>query len=438
SGYIPAERSLDATPDGLRFAAAAGDHQSDGCRDENGSGHSVSPQQIASGFTARRGTWMARVRLGELPQADQASLIHAFWVLGHAHGWVREDGEDRRVSNEIDHEWNNSFAGHRQTFAYSSTGASVGVPFEGLPGFWRKAPMGTPDAPPGLGRHHDVLDPAYWTCRYTGASGDRTLAPEACAALLSGQRASGLPAPQGDVWSTLTIHVSDAGIDFSLVSDGWGGRVEMQSSRLSPSTQLPMSALFSQHVTPAVGVRACEDPVTLLRRRTFDVDWFLYSPDPSLSLSDARAHVRTLRARGVPRLATIPDARLERPLRPLVGYTSRWGMGAWTTPLSIRLEAPRRMASGETATLLALPPERYGAYRYTWTLSTRYDDGRYVTETRDDAFGVPFTMPEGAKTVLVRVRLEELDDQRRPFQSEIVQPVERLFMIRRARRLPGR
>lgn len=435
AGYTPEARTLTPTPDGLRFAVAPGVHQGDGCRDENGSRYSVSAREIASGFTARRGTWISRLRLGSLPDPDDASMIHAFWLLGHAHGWVENDeGEPMRLTNEIDHEWNNRFLGGSQPFFFSSTGAATGTRAG-----WKKAPMSSPLLPAVTpGRSFRLSTPNAWTCRYTRGETDLSLTPEACAALLEGRTVDTLPRPTGEVWTTLLLHVGDEGIRYRLVSDGWGARVEMRSALLEPTTQLPLYALISQHLYPGGDGFTCDDRARLSRERVLEADWFLYHPDPSLSRTDALALVDTIRASGIPRLATIPGARLERPARPVVGYAGAWGQEEWTTQLSIRLEAPRRLAAGETATLLALPPERYGAYRYTWTLSTRYVDGRYITETADDAFALPFTMPEGAKTVLVRVRLEEITDRGDLVVNETVRPAERLFMIRRGRQIAER
>ncbi len=428
AGHNPPARTLTPEASGLRFEVAPGPHQGEGCPDATDPARPVNVQQIASGFTARRGTWAAHVRLGSLPSQDVADMIHAFWLIAPHSAWVRAGGEEVRVTNEVDHEWNNGFLGQDQPFLYSAVGASQGLPQGG-----NKAPMAsTLGAPVPTGGSYSRTTPRAWTCRYTRGTEDRTLAPEACSALLQGRRAAGLPAPQGDVLATLLIHIADEGIRFGLVSDGWGGRIEMASGVLTPPTQPRLTALFSQHLMPpSAQDRTCADRATLREPRRFDVDWFLYAADPALSRDSVMRVVGALRQRRVPRLSTVRGARLERPTRPVVGYAGRWGFGAWTAPLALELEVPREMDPGETATLLALPAERHGAYRYTWTLSTRYADGRYTTFTRDDAYALPFTFPEGARTVLVRVRLEEVDGDRQTVRNETVQPVERLFMIRR-------
>ena len=419
---MPEERRLVATSTGLRFSIPPGTHWGDECDDPRVQDHHVSPQQLISGFTFRRGTWAARLRLGSLPDPADASAIHAFWLLSPAFAEV----SGARVSNEIDHEWNNYFLGADQAYPYVATGAARGTPEGG-----RKAPMSSPLAAPVLPQPGVPTDPLAWTCRHRRGTEDQTLAPEACSALLRGQQVSELPQPQEEVFATLTIHVSDEGIRFSLASDGWSGRIEMRSALLTPATQAPLAALLSQHLFPARGIQDCHRRAVLRTPMTFEVDWFLYADAPDLSAENAEALVRQIRQQGVSRLATASGVELERPDRPLVGWSGRWGYGAWTTPLSLSLDAPRAMAPGEAARLYAGPPRRHGTYRYTWTVSTRYASGRYETTTHDDAFALPFTFAEGARTVLVRVRLEELDDEGEVVHNETVQPVERVFTIRR-------
>ncbi|OZC03095.1 hypothetical protein [Rubricoccus marinus] len=425
------ERQLKTSTNGLLFSMMPGRHLADGCPDTTGGPLPVLPQQIASGFSARRGTWASHVNLGTLPSPERAAMINAFWLLSPTVGVVRQpDGSDVRITNEVDHEWNNRFLGSSQAYLFSSTGSTLGTQ-----GLGRKAPMGTPLAPPPLGINYDrEIDGAVadsWSCLYTRGETRLSLAPEACSALLQGRRVRGLPAPEGEVFATWLIHIGDDGTRFTLVSDGWGGRLEMESSRLSPPTQLEVFTLFSQHFSPGDHTTGCGLGPALQREYPFEVDWFLYSPRPDLERDEAVRVVSQIRSRGVSRLATIPGARLERPERPLVGHASDWGFGAWTTPLSLDVRAPRHMAWGETATLLALPPARHGAFRTTWTLATRYEDGRYERETRTEAFALPFTFASGVRTTLVHVRLEEVNESNQTVRNETVQPVEHVFMIHR-------
>ena len=431
-GLIERGRTLAPTARGLRFSVAPGLYAPEGCYPE-GSRFDASPQQISTGFTARRGTWVSHVKLGALPDPNEAAMMHSFWLVGHARAWITgESGTLRSITNEVDHEWNNRFLGGGQGAPYDATGAYVAVPER-----HRSAPMGPPEAPlptgpaPRLDTFEVERGGGPWSCRYTRGGSSRDLAPEACSTLLSGRAVSGLPAPTGEVWSTLSIHIADGGIRFGLLSDGWGARIEMASEVLSPATEQPLAALLSQHAFHGRDERTCQVPAILTSRRTFEADWFLFSPDPALTIPNARALADSVQRAGVPRLATIPDARLERPARPTNGYASDWGGQEWTTPLSIQLRAPRRMAPGERARILALPPERVGSYLYTWTIGTRYRDGRYTEEVRDDAFSTEYTFPQGAAYALVTVRLEEAYDDRRIVRNETVQPVERVFMIGR-------
>jgi hypothetical protein len=325
-----------------------------------------------------------------------------------------------RVTNEVDHEWNNRFLGPPQTIEYLSTGAARGV-VEG-----RKAPMAAPGAPVSLGISYDVADDVSWTCAVTNDEQTRTLDARACSTLLRG-------GPEGadSTWSTLFIHIADEGIRFGLTAEVADGTLDMESATLTPTTQLPLFALLSQHLYPGRNDWTCEGRADVRQRVPFEVDWFLYAEDPALSREAAFRAVRAVRQRGIARLATVAGARLERPDRPVVGWADRWGYGARTTPLEITLTAPREMAPGETATLLALPPERNGTFRYTWTLTAVSTRGRTSTETRSDAFELRYTFPRRTERVTVRVRVEELDDAREVVRNATVQPVERELTIYR-------
>ena len=73
SGYIPAERTLTTTEDGLLFVIAPGSHQGDGCEDENGSDTRCRPTRspAASPRGAGRGSpasSSARCRLPTVPR----------------------------------------------------------------------------------------------------------------------------------------------------------------------------------------------------------------------------------------------------------------------------------------------------------------------------------------------------------------------------------
>ena len=356
-------------------------------------------------------------------------MMHAFWLLGPASAWIGTGDAAQKVTNEVDHEWNNRFLGEGQRFLYPSTGASRATLRGG-----RKAPMGAPEAPPPLGIHYDRESDGSvaraWTCRYAQGTRSRTLAPEACSALLQGRRVGGLPAPRGEVWTTLIQRVADDGIRFELSADLGGARLEMASQALTPPTQLPLFTLFSQHLYPGGGVPACEGLAEVPRSPRYAVDWFLYSPDETLACESAHALAAQIRSRGVSRLATVPGARLERPARPLVGHADRWGYGTWTTPLALSLPAPRRWPparrprSSRTRRNARAPSATHGPFGHTTTTA--------VTRPRPATIRSRLTTHSAdARTVLVRVRLEELDDELRVVRNETVRPVERMFMIQR-------
>lgn len=423
SSSVPPERQLEVTTTGLRFTAGPGAHLADGCPDGE---HTISPQQVTTGFTARRGTWAARVRLGALPNPDHASMIHAFWLMGPSAGLVHTSSEDIRVTNEIDHEWNNRFFGAPQAHDYISTGAARGTP-EGH----RKAPMASPDALAPIGIGYDVVTDAAWTCSLSRHGRQQTLQASACASLLRGDAVPSLEITADSVWSTLFFEVTDHGIRFELLAEVGGGILEMRSQSLTPPTQLPLFALLSQHLYPSPNPASCEDRADIRQPVTFDVDWFFYTEDPAFERDTVFRTVAEIQEAGVPRLVTIPGARLERPDRPVVGWADRWGFGSRTTPIEVTLEAPREMAPGDTTTVLALPPERHGTFRYTWTVTTYHASGRTSARTMYGSFALPLVFPRSADRLTVRVLIEEVDDEGDVVRTEVIRPFEREVTIYR-------
>lgn len=413
--------TLESREEGLTFALEPGAHPVAGCTDPDAPAAVALAQQITTGFVARRGTWAARVRFGAVGHPDEAGVIQAFWLMSPMGARVQTaSGREERVWNEVDHEFNNRFRGDDQPFDYDATGFRGGDGTDPGP-----RPMFAPSL---AGAEAGNPDGLAWTCTAIENGRGERLDAASCSRILAN--------PVGrarEVWSTLFIRVADEGITFGLRAEDGDRLLVMASETTGPTTVLPLTAMLSQHLFPGRPA-TCDDQSILSVPVETGVDWFYFTPDPSATDEEVLADVATLREMGIPRAATVPGLNLERPDRHLTASSLRFGFGSRTTPLSLALEAPREMAPGETTTLVAQPPLRHGTYRFTWTTSTRITGGRLVTERLPPAsFALPFTFPEGADHVIVRVRMEEVDGEGRAVREGPIHPIERRVTIRRQR-----
>jgi hypothetical protein len=364
---------------------------------------------IASGFSARRGTWAARVTFSDLDPGHQAGLIQAFWLQGLAVA-IAPDGSRRW--NEVDFEWNNRFRGRNQERPYLHTGYTVG----GSDHVYRYL------AAPGL-NGDGRLPPVDWTWSCNKIDGRRAQAlreAECNRLLVEGGSAGAGPLPV-----TLMMHVSEEGVYFDVEADGPNGRVVSRTIRAAPVTELPLIALFSQHV--AAGARLSED-------RELAVDWFYYSPSTEVTIDDIHTQVTYIRTTlGAPRINTVPGLDLERPRRHLPGEASTYGMGALTTPISLDLSHnPETVRAGDMVSLSALPPLRHGAYRYTWRYRTQDTRGRMSRwRNLDGHFAATFAVP-GVRSIVgveFEVSVSELVSGE-VLRNAFVQPVTQTFSVR--------
>lgn len=400
--------TLDASPAGLWFRLPAGNHAGDHCPDPGGEGRVMIPQQIVSGFVARRGVWATRLQFGTLADASEGVHIQAFWLVSNAFGRMRTPEGDVPVWNEVDHEFNNAFRGTDQPHPYNATSVRSG------PGHrvaW--VPMG-PDSPEA--GHPDG-------CMVTRHGRTHTESEAACMARLANP--SGRQEP---VWAILLIRVADDGVVFELVAQDGDDRLSMVSPRHAPAPVLPLGTLLSQHLAPHAG--ACGERIRLAEDAEMEVDWVYYSSDPSTALADVTDGVSAFRARGIRRAITDATLSLERPTRHYSAEASGWGLGSRTTPLTLRLDGPSLMSPGEQAQVVALPPLRHGLFRVLWTVTRRLTDGPLVTESVPGfSFALPVDFPPGTDTLIVRARLEEVTDEGVAIYTDVVQPVEATLRI---------
>jgi hypothetical protein len=73
---------------------------------------------ITSGLAALQGTYVTRVRFGELP--DNSHTIQAFWLLSPNSYRFKRENDSIRFFSEIDFEWNNFFSGPQNPGGHAS------------------------------------------------------------------------------------------------------------------------------------------------------------------------------------------------------------------------------------------------------------------------------------------------------------------------------
>ena len=407
----------------LTFRALAGSYN----------GHEAAgtiPRQIISGFTARRGTWAARVNFGDMEPAHVADFVQAFWTLSVAQGQAGV-GDDRW--NEFDYEWNSRFRDTSppidpNTYPYLRTGHTVGQSGSANDTHW---PLMGPAWPDGNPRSLDD-GPFDWSCKYVWGSFEVVagLGGEDCSEVINQTYVDAQGnTPLYDPGIVLFLQITDNSVYYTVQSDGWGGVLVATSDSDSDVPNLPMAALFSQHIQSASTVNTTED---------YSTDWFYYSPNTTININNVNQHVAFLRNNNIPRFNNT-TTNLERPFAHLPGITNRPGR---TTPLTLDFSLnPSSMTSGSTATLTALPPTRHGLFRFTWRYQIIYTNTSpspwYALSDRYGGWEARFTFPTGSNVdrVQIEVTLEELDNTQNPppvITTGVATPITDTFSISNA------
>ena len=368
-------------------------------------------RQIISGFTARRGTWAARVNFGDLEPADTANLIQAFWTQSIAQG---QASDNLFRWNEIDFEWNNRFNGANQKYPYLFTGHTTGD-VDGTrvitpePLYSPAWPHIDPDSS-GSPNNDD------WSCRFlwnNNYSTSRLLSGSECSDILLQETVHGYT-PTGDPSIILFLQVTDTYLEYEIASYGWGGTIVAESQRSNRIPNLPMASLFSQYIKLDTG---SDPPLTaseITEEERFSIDWFYYSPSTNIGINDVARHVNFLRTTvGTPRINTT-DIELERPYAHLPGNVVQDPLKSdRTTSLSLDFSHnPEFIDEGVTDTLIALPPLRRGFFQYSWEyqrITESGPSGKWVPlSSIHGGWEAPFTFPLNTEAVEVRVTLKEL------------------------------
>ena len=400
----------------LTFRASAGTY----------SGHQAGntiPRQIISGFTARRGTWAARVNFGDMEPANVADFVQAFWTWSLTHGRA-SDGTDRW--NEFDFEWNNRFNGTSQQYHYLRTGHTAGD-ISNANASASHVPLFSPAWPDGDSGSPINFD---WSCKFVWGNFEDVakLGGEDCSKVVNQETVRG-HTPLYDPGMVLFLQITNTSVFYAIVSDGWGGVLVANSNTSSRIPNLPMATLVSQHIQSASTVNTTED---------YSVDWVYYSPSTTIDINNVNQHVAYLRNTvNTPRFNNT-GLTLERPYAHLAGVASTYGLAHRTTSLSLDFSLnPTIMNPGSQTPLVALPPLRHGFYRYTWRYRKIYSSGSrsswYSLASRYGGWEALFTFPTGfsVSAVEIEVKLEELISPSNPvvINNSTVYPITRYFTI---------
>ncbi len=399
-----------------------GGHESDGTK----------PRQIISGFTARRGTWAARVNFGDLEPANVADFVQAFWTLSLASGKAT-DGSTRW--NEFDFEWNNRFNDTTQTYHYLRTGHTAGD-VSSANASTSHEPLFSPAWPnpengAGSPKNFD------WSCKFVWGNHEyvSALNGQDCSRLINQdtveviiQQDTVKYTPLYDPGMILVLQITDNTVFYDIVSDGWGGVLVAHSEISNRIPNLPMAALFSQHIQSESKVGTTED---------YSVDWFYYSPSTTININNVKQHVTYLRNTVSTSRFNNTGIGLERPFAHLPGIASTYNRANRTTPLSLDFSLnPTTMVPGSTTTLVALPPLRHGFYQYSWRYRQHYSNGSLsewfsLITSNPSGWETTFTFPSGVARIEFEVRLEELQSPSNPvvLNNDTVSPITENFTI---------
>lgn len=351
--------------------------------------------EVLSGFTARHGSWAARINFSDLD--DVRALKQSFWTISNYVAIVRRpDGTLGKAWSETDHELNNWFhtvwksAGRSAPTIAERYVSDEGSVFDGT-GFIeggrnQAVPMRGPEEPGGRS-----LPPYH--CKLV-RNGDEiySLAPASCADLITGthpRMVYGIPVLDRDIAVDLLIRHDGTAIAFELQAnwiatspDGTSTdtyRLLMASAPYAPTSPadagIPsqrMTARFSQLGSTAIrqDVNFGERP--LLRDHPMVVDWFYYSPDASLTLDDIADHVAQIRASGIPRLNTLGRSLSQPYTEP--GDVATWPYLRAEHPAAVILDGPPHADANATLPIVGHYADRHGEVRLVWR--TREGDGR--------------------------------------------------------------
>ena len=285
------------------------------------------PPLLQSGLMASTGTWVAAVRFSDIRHqhartgrpGSTSLLSDAFWTIS-PHYVSNTAAFDRAHWSELNHEWNNYFYPPRRVASDLSTGmvidqfVAAGITLDGECQGLCESGLAT-----GGLFMSDPIDPASGplTCREwrdgrVGAVRDAFACQEAMtqnvAVLLLQYRGT-------------TMHWSAAVADPRRP----GGWLWMALDHPVGRRTQPMTAMFSRIMASPSFCNRTGNPEPMCRASEasgFSIDWFLYTPDPDLTVWDAIGNVEWMRSRGLSRVNTA-SLRLAAPSPATMGSSQR-------------------------------------------------------------------------------------------------------------------
>jgi Secretion system C-terminal sorting domain len=339
------------------------------------------PPIISSGFTARTGTWAARVRFDDISMGERTNtpIMQSFWTFSPNVACVTDVTlkpclrSDKRWS-EFDHEWNNFFNAEDKQYL-----ASWGV-VDGEPSALNLFSMRDPKDPfgPGLScnRLRDYLvesirDPTECMSWFVSNGKD-------------------------DRYADLFIQYD--GHDLVLEAIAWnqnspeGAGDAVVMKRVVPlgrSTQ-PMISRFSTigrtREQCAKARRSKEECWIQDEKLDFSIDWFFYSPATHISLDQVLDSIDWMKKEKLNRVNTL-------------GIDT--GAPFEQSSIHVRLEEPSSNDKREWVVVPSLRSTRYNRLRIRWRFRTRLNAA--------DAWSAWSKLSEGGFTFDPHIKYEKYD-----------------------------
>jgi hypothetical protein len=265
---------------------------------------SLYPPEFTTGLTARRGTWASRVRFGKLDTSDRAPMVFAaFWLM--APYYALSEADRRSGWYEINYEWTNA---NPTTGRPSHPTLSMGAMIDGT----SSSDMMEHGVTGGFPfRASSDGQSANWSCLEATAGGGFRYQPdaEACASHFKPEDGSAL-----GPYVTLLFQYDDTTLTYSaMAEDPSTGAIRVKVIRKERVDRVlgDMVPYFSIITDGRHGLR---QPVEM------EVDWFLFSPETRISLTDVIETVDSLRNEGLSRINTT-GLSLSRPEQQITTVT---------------------------------------------------------------------------------------------------------------------
>lgn len=349
------------------------------CNDASVSNKAYHPQ-IMTGVSSRTGTWTSRLSFDATYDDSVVDIIQAFWLLGAAQTQHTASGDTIKYSDEIDVEWNNSFedVGSFPYFVRFGHGLNQHEPYQPFTRIEQGGNDGSYKIP---FYPNDYESNGELSCKWLYGSYSTNLNEDDCARAMVGQYTDihGNTA-QLPVSIIFNINVDGERIKYSFASHGWGGTIygQTRASVDDASTLDPLGALYSVYASVPRSVNdKCSQNVYMPAETQMEIDWFYFSPDPTLDYNTVTQHVEQLRNMGTSRITTI-NSDLERPDDFADGNDVFYHPGDHDTS-AINASLDIAFYDLSKATVYADHSNRHGLFKYYWKVKNTYSSGATQT-----------------------------------------------------------